>query len=126
MLDVGILNFSSDCIHEVKPVTEGTRITITYLIETTTDKKYYWNDPAKQSKYWCGPEDKSANEANINAFVRLFDSKCYFYGTFQCGESVCECLILFLQYGHAKVVLYRACTLKRFISCSFFQKFRTP
>ena len=65
------MSFFSDCVHEVKPVTKGTRVTVTYLIDTTNDKgKYNYSQKKKPSKkFFCGPVDATMNLSKVHELL---------------------------------------------------------
>eukprot|EP00026_Physarum_polycephalum_P004039 Phypoly_transcript_04056.p1 GENE.Phypoly_transcript_04056~~Phypoly_transcript_04056.p1 ORF type:complete len:720 (+),score=149.53 Phypoly_transcript_04056:104-2263(+) len=62
--------FYSDCIHEVKPVTKGTRITVTFLVSKTDAAQYYYGKPDfKKNQFFCGPVDATMSTAKIDSLL---------------------------------------------------------
>jgi hypothetical protein len=72
--------FCSDCVHEVKPVTIGTRITVTYLLEELEEEaeNYNYFDAQKKThsakSFFCGPADATMSVAKIDGLVAHLDS----------------------------------------------------
>ena len=65
------MTFFSDCVHEVKPVTKGTRVTVTYLIVTKNHKgTYKYGKKMKPSKkFFCGPVDATMNMSKVHELL---------------------------------------------------------
>ena len=58
-------------MHEVKPVTKGTRVTVTYLIETKEDNA---NDKTagctgSSKGFFCGPVDATMNTSKVDELL---------------------------------------------------------
>ena len=58
-------------MHEVKPVTEGTRITVTYLIDTKEDKDDYMSCYYRSlsKDFFCGPVDATMNLSKVHKLL---------------------------------------------------------
>ncbi len=88
---------NSNCVYEVQPITEGTQVTITYLIEVDDKiKKIYYEveddkedeedkegdddddnynddyEPIINHDFWCGPAYR-VRESDINECMQLLD-----------------------------------------------------
>eukprot|EP00026_Physarum_polycephalum_P004229 Phypoly_transcript_04246.p1 GENE.Phypoly_transcript_04246~~Phypoly_transcript_04246.p1 ORF type:complete len:721 (+),score=97.05 Phypoly_transcript_04246:173-2164(+) len=70
--------FYSDCIHEVKPVTKGTRITVTFLIENKKDPNDWERRPPQFNptvvrNFFCGPSDMEKNVTRAKNIVEILN-----------------------------------------------------